>query len=135
MKKVCSICNGKGLVPSKVLGKFSGKPIPNAWQDCLCREEEHEHYRRPRPSDWDFPMSDTFRGFSYEYCGLPDPGYIPPEPLKQEPQEQVIIHRHSNMGKQEYDLLQQTAREVKYLRGKVEGKPRPAKPRGYKGIK
>ena len=39
--------------------------------------------------------------------------------LKQPPQEQVIIHRHSNMGKQEFALLQQLRREVTYLQNKV----------------
>lgn len=35
------------------------------------------------------------------------------------PQIVEYIHRHSDMSKQEFDLLQQTAREVKYLRGKL----------------
>ena len=41
-----------------------------------------------------------------------------PEPPK--PQEQVIIHRHSNMGKLEYDILQQTSRQVKHLQAKMD---------------
>ena len=29
---------------------------------------------------FDFPCSDTFRGYAYEYYGEPDPDYIPPQP-------------------------------------------------------
>lgn len=29
---------------------------------------------QPRPSDFDFPMSDSFRGYTFDYCLLPDPG-------------------------------------------------------------
>ena len=39
------------------------------------------------------------------------------------PQVQTVVHRHSNMGKKEFDLLQQTAREVKHLSQKLAEKP------------
>ena len=41
------------------------------------------------------------------------------EPLVIKPQEIVHIVRHSNMGKQEFDTLQQLSREVTYLRNEV----------------
>ncbi len=44
------------------------------------------------------------------------------------PQEQVIIHRHSNMGKQEFAELQNLKGQVKYLLAKEEAKSR----KGYK---
>ena len=115
----CSECGGTGLVPSKALGKFSGKPIPDCYSDCECKEERHDYYQPLRPEDFDFPMSDTFRAYSYEYCGQPDPGYSP-EALESTPRVTEVIHRHSEMGQKEFDLLQQTARRVGYLQGEID---------------
>ena len=41
------------------------------------------------------------------------------EPLVTKPQEIVHIVQYSNMGKQEFDTLQQLSREVTYLRNEV----------------
>ena len=104
----CQKCNDTGLVPSTALGVFSGKPIPGCLTYCSCHEDEPEHYRRPTPEDFDFPMSDTFRGASFEYCGLPDPGYYPVSEATEQPSApQEVIHRHSDMSKKEYAQLQQ----------------------------
>lgn len=71
-QQYCKKCNHTGLVHSKALGKFSGKPIPNSYALCECNpEEEIEHYRDIRPEDFDFPMSDIFREFSFELYGRP----------------------------------------------------------------
>ena len=56
------------------------------------------------------------------------------------PQPQVVehIHRHSDMGKQEFDLLQQTALKTKHLEKRLAEREKPkaqAKRFGYKGIK
>lgn len=62
------------------------------------------------------------------------PQDVEPEP----PQERVIVHRHSNMGKQEYDLLQQTARGLKHLSQdltELQARMKPKeKPSTYKGL-
>lgn len=75
----CLKCGGRGLVPSTVLGKFSGKPIPNCFTKCECRkEEEHEYYPRFKPSDFDFPMSHGWRSYIEEECtGKPLPAIYP----------------------------------------------------------
>ncbi len=46
------------------------------------------------------------------------PGDLEPEPPAT-PRPQEVIHRHSNMSKQDYDLLQQTSARVKYLEKKL----------------
>lgn len=66
----------------------------------------------------------------------------PPELETEEPKPQVqeVIHRHSDMGKQEFDLLQQTALKLEYLNTKLtdhlefKKKPQPIKSKS-KGIK
>lgn len=109
MKPYCEKCNHTGLVPSKALGKFSGKPIPNCFSDCECKGDSHDYDYPLKPEDFDFPMSSTFRAFSFQYCGWPDPGYIPPEAQPNSPKE--VIHSHSDIGKKEFALLQ----KVDYL--------------------
>ena len=139
----CGKCEGTGLIPFR---KKDGAIVPFAWLNCDCKELEKEHYQILTPDLFDFAMSDSFRAFSYQYCGRPDPGYTPLEIEAPLPQE--IIHRHSNMGKKEFDLLQQTANEIKYLRNKVaelqaaeikaielQAKKQPKGITTYKGIK
>ena len=116
----CPKCKD-GLIPFVK----NGKVVPHAWLDCECKQQV-EHYQPLTPDMFDFPMSDTFRGFSYEYCNQPDPGYIPPE--QEASATQVIEHRHYNIPEQGY---------VKYLQEKLaeREKRKPRKPSGYKGIK
>ena len=68
----CNKCNHTGLLPFMKEGRL----IPHAFIDCECKLSIIEHYNpvKLRPEDFDFPCSDTLRGFSYEYCGMPDPG-------------------------------------------------------------
>ncbi len=68
------------------------------------------------------PDDPHVRSGKYHMCGCDycnKPSYYR-ELESQSPPEQVIIHRHSNMGKQEYDMLQQTSGQVKYLQTKVD---------------
>ena len=52
----------------------------------------------------------------------------------EEVKPQEIIHRHSNMGKQEFRLLEEHDRVIKYLSSK-QGKGKPTvKPSTYKGL-
>ena len=130
-------CDGSGLIPFEKNSKI----IPNVWLHCDCHpvyglNPEPEHYHKVTPDDYDFPMSSDFRAWTYQYCGVPDPGYIPDEQVSP-PATQEIIHRHSNMGEREFALLQRTVSEVNYLRDKV-SELQTRKPRSintYKGIK
>ncbi len=121
----CPICKDTGLVPSKVLGKFSGKPIPNCFTNCECRNDEIEYHNPRKATDFDFPMSYDFYRSLCRHHEWPDPGSDRP----QEPEEQVSqvvehIHRHSDMGKKEFDLLQQTVLKVDHLEKRLnERKP------------
>ena len=106
----CSKCGGTGLIPFK--------NRRDAWVDCDCKEAyEGERYHQITPDMFDFPMSDTFRAHSYQYCNQPDPGYIPPEP--EAPPPQIIEHRHSDMSKKDFARLNSLERQVKYLQGKL----------------
>jgi len=76
MTKLCPYgrCDGTGLVP---LTK-DGKVIPFAWVHCDCHpiyglNPEPEHYHPVSPEDYDFPLSDTYRAWTYEHCNVPDP--------------------------------------------------------------
>ena len=74
---MCEICGGNGILPFKK----NGQVIPFVWLDCSCKLDnpEPEHYQLLSPADFDLPCSDTFRGYSFEYCGQPDPGTIQQE--------------------------------------------------------
>ena len=113
----CSKCDGTGLLP---LIKPDGTISRYAKVFCECHEDEpsHDYCGELNPSDFDFAMSDSFRGFSYQYCGQPDPGYTPRE-VKQEPQVVEHIHRHSSIGRQEFAKLQDMSNEIKYLRKRL----------------
>lgn len=108
----CSKCKD-GLIPFIK----NGKVVPHAWVDCDCKQQI-EHYQPLTPDMFDFPMSDTFRGFSYQYCNQPDPGETVPGP--EAPPLQEIIHRHSDMSKQDYRLLRQLRSQVMRLQGQVQ---------------
>lgn len=68
----CEKCNHTGLLPFIK----DGKVIPHSFIDCECKLSLPEYYDpvRERPEDFDFPMSDSYRGWSFWYCGQPDPG-------------------------------------------------------------
>lgn len=116
------VCDGSGLLP---FYRSDGSISPHCKVFCDCHPQygidaPNGCYSRLDPSDIDYPCSSLFRGYSFEICGMPDPGYIPPERQEEAPKPQEIIHRHSNMGKAEFDLLQQTARGLKNLREQVD---------------
>jgi len=90
----CEACNHTGLIPFEKNGKI----IPNAWIDCECKQPEVEHYRDIRPDDFDFPMSKSSRGFSYQYCGVVDPAESPKSITVEErvviPLKTEVIYRY-----------------------------------------
>jgi len=65
-KKGCPLCNGKGFVPSKILGKFSGKPIAGCFSRCECQEDDHNYLPYLRREDFDFPCSYAWRSYYEE---------------------------------------------------------------------
>jgi len=83
----CSKCGGTGLIP------FHGRK--DAFIHCSCHtvygdNPEPEIYHQASPTDIDYPCSDTFRAYSYQYCNQPDPGYIPQEQEAPAPRVEVI---------------------------------------------
>lgn len=87
-------CDGSGLIPFIKNGKI----IPNAWRHCDCHpiyglNPEPEYYRERQPDDYDFPMSSTFRTWTYEHCEASDPGYVPQQ-LEQS--KDKILELHEN---------------------------------------
>ena len=70
----CKKCNHTGLVPSKVLGKFSGKPISNCFEDCECKLSIHHDLTRLKPEDFDFPVSYEYHRMLAQRHGWDDPG-------------------------------------------------------------
>lgn len=132
----CPKCKGKGMLPFIK----NGKPVPHAFVWCECYREEHVIYH-PRPEDFDFPMSDAFRGFTFEYCGLPDPGHVPTSNIS-ELEDRIgnleeISAMPGRIPRQYYDQFQQIRGEVANLRNKVAEqsakKRRPTKS-SYKGL-
>ncbi len=67
----CEKCSHTGLLPFIK----NGRVIPHTFVDCECRLSLPEYCDpvRPQPSDFDFPMSDIFRAYTYQYCNQPDP--------------------------------------------------------------
>ncbi len=73
-QKKCPLnkCDGTGKLPFVKDGRL----ILDTYIFCDCREDNPERLsqNRAKPSDFDFPMSDIFRGYSFEYSGKTDPG-------------------------------------------------------------
>lgn len=78
----CSICNSTGRLPFVK----DGKTIPNAVVYCECHQGGQEYPYQPEPAMFDFPCSDTFRGF---YCNEPPTAL--PQPMEK------IIYRESDL--------------------------------------
>ena len=88
------------------------------------------------------PDDPRMRSGRYHMCGCDycsKPTYYRELEDNKQPREQIVLHRHADMGKKEFDLLQQTAAEVKNLRDKVielqKRKPGINVKSTYKGIK
>jgi len=93
MSKFCPECNHTGLIPFEK----DGQVILHAFLDCECREPEMEHYRTIGPEDFDYPLSDTFRAYSYHYSNVPDP-YPVREPISELPDgNYTVVHIHQHV--------------------------------------
>lgn len=123
-KVKCPKCHDTGLIPFK---NEQDKIVPHAFIYCECHKET-AHYRRISPDDFDYPMSySMYRSLCQEY-GWRDPGSD--YPLGSVEKEVIHIHRTSDMSKQDYDLLQQTAHRAKYLERKLDELLAKRKPKG-----
>lgn len=118
---LCPKCGGSGLGPSEVLGKFSGKPIPNCWTRCECNPEEQERYFPLRPDDIDYPVSYSYYRSMCQRYGWTDPG---PDALH--PQASDALHEpveatipESVWHRHQWQYLQQLRAQVNYLNSKV----------------
>ena len=135
----CKKCQGTGLLPFSK----NGRVITDAYLYCTCHPVYGDNPPAKlshdiTPDMFDYPMSDTYRATSYRFCGVPDPGYVPPEPIQLEPVTRVIEHRHSDMSKDDFKLLRNLEGQVKYLQQKLmerqQIRPKQVRPTGYKGL-
>jgi len=113
-------CDGSGLIPFVK----DGKVVPNAWMDCYCKSET-EYYHPIRPEDYDFACSNSFRAWTYEYCGVPDPGNIPYQPDTEKVEQRInnleaISAEPGQIPRQYHDQLRQLKGQVLYLQKKIE---------------
>lgn len=77
-----------------------------------------------RPEDYDFPMSETFRAWTYQYCGMPDPGYVPPQPDIAGLEDRIndleaILAMPGEVPRHYHDQIQQLKAQVLFLQKKI----------------
>jgi len=64
---MCERCNNTGRLP---FYRPDGSISKTSFIYCSCYNEEPEHYQDIKPSDFDFPCSDSFRGYyAKQYSG------------------------------------------------------------------
>lgn len=99
-----------------------GRTVPNAFVWCDCYEEERHHYS-PKPGDFNFPMSSTFRAFTFEYCGFADPGHVPALNLSEIEDRlndlEAMSAQAGAIPRQYYNEFQQIRAELAHLRNKI----------------
>ncbi len=84
-------CNGSGLLPFIKTGRI----IPFVSIHCECyHDKTQEHYQDLTPDCFDFPVSSTFRGASFDYCGNKDPAQYNIREVKS---ETVIIKQKTDL--------------------------------------
>ena len=128
----CLKCGGSGLIPSKVLGKFSGKPIPNCWTHCECYEEEPEHCHELTPDDYDFPMSYSFRSYIEERTtGKPLPAIESQQAPVHQPESRPVVNvSYRIQGKSGYMDGLPAIKAIREELHKIRGQLRQPRPKG-----
>ncbi len=134
----CKICNGEQLIPFK---RKDGTIVPHTFLHCECKVEEHRPYRELRPEDFDFPLSESFREFTFEQYGQPWERrreiYQPEERPETAPTSQPWDQRQQNQ-------IDQTRAELRHIKQKLfeitgkklepgKAQPQPQKS-NYKGL-
>lgn len=117
----CELCGGNGLLPFK---RADGSVVAHAFLQCHCRDDEPERYNELSPGDYDFPCSDTFRGFFYEQYSGRDPAYIPPQPDFDEINDRLNdleaeTARPGSIPKQYHEQMQQVKAQVAHLQSQI----------------
>lgn len=83
LSRYCERCHHTGLLPHPT--------IPHAWLDCECKQNlSREHYHPFEPEDFDFPCSDTFRGFVYEIANRNDPARTQPTRIIEKHTREIV---------------------------------------------
>ncbi|KKL72643.1 hypothetical protein LCGC14_2082880 [marine sediment metagenome] len=70
----CEKCKDTGLLP---FTRKDGSIAHACYTDCDCKDLR-ETLQPVTVDAFDYAMSQSFRAYSFEYCGIPDPGYSPP---------------------------------------------------------
>ncbi len=82
---VCSLCNGAGRIPMQT--------YKHGFYNCSCQAPP-ERFIEVSPSDFDFPMSATFRGSSFDYCEVKDPAR---NNIRETHTETIIIEQETDL--------------------------------------
>ena len=110
----CDKCNHTGLLPFTK----NGKTIPHAYLHCECKIEieRQDHFLEIRPEDFDFPLSESFREFTFEQYGRPWERrreiYQPEEQPETAPTSQPWDQRQQNQ-------IDQTRAELRHIKQKL----------------
>ena len=101
-----------------------GKVIHHAYVYCECHEDPPEHYMPITPDMYDFPCSSSFRAWTYQYCGVPDPGCVPPQPDIADLDDRIgnleaISSEPGHMPRYYHDKLQQLEGRVLHAEAKL----------------
>jgi len=84
---MCKKCHDTGRLPFL---REDGTVVPHVSIYCSCHQDEPEHYQDIKPSDMDFPCSDTWRGYYHEQYS----GHEPPTvTASREAVREVVIER------------------------------------------
>ena len=73
---------------------------------------------------FDFPCSETFHGYTYEYYGEPDPSYIPPQPDLTEIENRLNdleseVASPGSIPKRYHEQIQQLKSQIQNLQSRV----------------
>lgn len=119
----CQRCRDTGLLPFR---RKDGTIVPHAWINCPdCYQEPIEHYHPIHIEDFDFAMSGSIRAWTYQYCGVPDPGYVQPQADISELQTRVeelegMVSQPGAIPKKYKYQLQQLNAQVLHLQNKLD---------------
>lgn len=116
-----------------------GSVVPYTFLHCECNPDYgpdvREHYQAVTPDMYDFPMSSDFRAFSYNYCGIPDPGAVT---ASREVVREVVVERQpANMVPLRAELKHYQNKLNEHIdaaKKAAEARRPTKKPTGYKGL-
>ncbi len=129
--KECKLCDGSGLIPFK---NKEGKVVPHTFAHCDCHpiyglDPNPEPYQPSRLVAFDFPCSNSYRGYYFEQSVGIDPGYVAPEPdtadvtaLQERIEDlEALIASRGQMPRKYHDDIHQLKAQMIHLQSKVIG--------------